>query len=127
VGLFQKPARTTEELDASRPLDIPPERVLENDEAEWYARVYRPNAAQLTIRAVVLGSILGFFLSFTNIYIGLGGRARSSFAAGGHRSPRRGRRTSKLQQEVSSRWAHRHRAWALGRPMPRFVLWELSR
>jgi OPT family oligopeptide transporter len=71
VSLFQRPAETPEEMEASRPLDIPPERVLEIDEPEWYARIYRPGAAQLTVRAVVLGSVLGFFLSFTNIYIGL--------------------------------------------------------
>lgn len=71
MSLFQRPAETPEEMEASRPLDIPPERVLEIDEPEWYARIYRPGAAQLTVRAVVLGSVLGFFLSFTNIYIGL--------------------------------------------------------
>lgn len=71
MSLFQRPAETPEEGVASRPLEIPPERVLEIDEAEWYAHIYRPAAAQLTMRAVVLGSVLGFFLSFTNIYIGL--------------------------------------------------------
>lgn len=71
MSLFQRPAETPEEIEASRPLDIPPERVLEMDEAEWYARIHRPGAAQLTVRAVILGSALGFFLSFTNIYIGL--------------------------------------------------------
>jgi uncharacterized oligopeptide transporter (OPT) family protein len=71
VSLFQRPAETSDEIEASRPLDIPPERVLEIDEPEWYARIYRPGAAQLTVRAIVLGSVLGFFLSFTNIYIGL--------------------------------------------------------
>jgi uncharacterized oligopeptide transporter (OPT) family protein len=71
VSLFQRPAETPEEIAASRPLEIAPERVLEIDEAEWYARIHRPNAAQLTVRAIVLGSVLGFFLSFTNIYIGL--------------------------------------------------------
>ena len=41
-------------------------------EKEWYARVYRGDAVpQLTVRAVVMGSILGFFLAFTNLYIGL--------------------------------------------------------
>lgn len=71
MSLFQRPAVTPEEVDASRPLEISPERVLEMDEPEWYARIYRPGAAQLTVRAVLLGSVLGFFLSFTNIYIGL--------------------------------------------------------
>ncbi len=71
MSLFQRPAETPDEIEASRPLDIPPESVLEIDEPEWYARIYRPGAAQLTVRAIVLGSVLGFFLSFTNIYIGL--------------------------------------------------------
>ncbi|MDF2695333.1 MAG: Oligopeptide transporter, family, partial [Labilithrix sp.] len=71
MSLFQRPAETPEDIEASRPLDIPPERVLEIDEPEWYARIYRPGAVQLTVRAVLLGSVLGFFLSFTNIYIGL--------------------------------------------------------
>lgn len=71
MSLFQEPARTPEELEASRPLEIPPEQVLEFDEAEWYARAYRRAAPQLTVRAVVMGTVLGFFLSFTNVYIGL--------------------------------------------------------
>lgn len=71
MSLFQRPAETPEELEASRPLEIPPETVLAVDEAEWYARIYRPGAIQLTFRSIVLGNILGFFLSFTNIYIGL--------------------------------------------------------
>ncbi len=71
MSLFQEPARTPEELEASRPLDIPPEEVLGFDEREWYARAYRNGAPQLTLRAVGMGTVLGFFLSFTNIYIGL--------------------------------------------------------
>ena len=69
--LFQEPARTPEEIEASKPLDISPEQVLEMDEPEWYERVYRSDAPQLTVRAVLMGTVLGFFLSFTNIYIGL--------------------------------------------------------
>jgi OPT family oligopeptide transporter len=69
--VFQEPARTEEEIAAQKPLAIPPESVLEMGEDEWYARVYRRDARQLTVRAVVTGTILGFFLSFTNIYIGL--------------------------------------------------------
>ena len=69
--MFQEPARTPEEIEAGRPLEIPPDDVLSFDEAEWYARAYRPGAPQLTLRAVLTGSVLGFFLSFTNVYIGL--------------------------------------------------------
>lgn len=71
MSLFQKPAETPEEIEASKPLDIPPEKVLTFDEAEWYARAYRHDAPQLTVRAVIMGTVLGFFLSFTNVYIGL--------------------------------------------------------
>jgi OPT family oligopeptide transporter len=71
VSLFQEPPQTPEEIEASKPLEIPPEEVAEFDEAEWYARAYRQNAPQLTVRAVVMGTVLGFFLAFTNVYIGL--------------------------------------------------------
>jgi uncharacterized oligopeptide transporter (OPT) family protein len=69
--LFQKPPETPEELEKSRPLDIPPEKVAELEEAEWYAKAYRGDAPQLTLRAAIMGSVVGFFLCFTNIYIGL--------------------------------------------------------
>ena len=71
MSLFQKPAETPEEIEASKPLGIPPEDVATFDEAEWYARAYRHGAPQLTVRAVVMGTGLGFFLAFTNVYIGL--------------------------------------------------------
>jgi OPT family oligopeptide transporter len=71
VSLFQKPAATPEEIEASKPLAIPPEEVAAFDEAEWYARAYRHDAPQLTVRALVMGTVLGFFLAFTNVYIGL--------------------------------------------------------
>lgn len=72
MPLFQKAPTTPEELEASKPLEIPPEEVLKFDEATWYQRAYRGHdAPQLTLRAVVMGTVLGFFLSFTNIYIGL--------------------------------------------------------
>ena len=66
MSLFQAPQDVPE-----KPLDIPPEQVLGFDEAEWYARAYRRDAPQLTLRAVLMGTVLGFFLSFTNVYIGL--------------------------------------------------------
>ena len=71
MSLFQKPASSPEEIEASKPLAIPPEQVALFDEAEWYARAYRRDAPQLTVRAVVMGTVLGFFLAFTNVYIGL--------------------------------------------------------
>jgi uncharacterized oligopeptide transporter (OPT) family protein len=72
MPLFQSPPRTAEEVERSRPLAIGPESVLSLDEKEWYARVYRGDGVpQLTVRAVATGSLLGFFLAFTNLYIGL--------------------------------------------------------
>lgn len=52
--------------------DIPPDKVLEMDEEEWYRRVYKGESVpQLTARSVFLGSALGFLLAFTNLYVGL--------------------------------------------------------
>jgi len=72
MALFQKPARTPEEIARSRPLDISPAEVASLDEDEWYRRVFRGDEVpQLTLRAVVMGSLLGFLLAFTNLYVGL--------------------------------------------------------
>ena len=72
MPLFQKPAHTDEEIAASRPLDIQPAEVATFDEETWYRRAFRgEHAPQLTLRAVVLGSLLGFLLAFTNLYVGL--------------------------------------------------------
>src|SRR5512146_391088 len=46
----------------------------EEIEGQWYERVYRgrgDSMAQLTWRAVLMGSLLGGVLSLTNLYIGL--------------------------------------------------------
>ncbi|MCH2101367.1 MAG: OPT/YSL family transporter [Planctomycetes bacterium] len=72
MGLFQTPPKTLEEYEQYKPLPIPPDEVLKMDEEEWYAKVYRgADFPQLTVRAVLMGSVLGFFLAFTNLYIGL--------------------------------------------------------
>ena len=72
MALFQQAPQNQEEAERYKPLDIPPDQVLEMDEEEWYARVYRgDDVPQLTLRAVLMGSFLGFFLAFTNLYIGL--------------------------------------------------------
>jgi len=72
MGLFQRPPLTAEEIEANHPLAIPPDEVAKMTEEEWYANAYRgEDAPQLTLRAVLMGSFLGFFLSFTNLYIGL--------------------------------------------------------
>ncbi len=72
MALFQPAPQNQADVDACRPLDIGPEQVLEMDEATWYAKVYRGDSVpQLTVRAVLMGSGLGFLLAFTNLYIGL--------------------------------------------------------
>jgi uncharacterized oligopeptide transporter (OPT) family protein len=72
MPLFQKPARTPEELAASRPLDISPAEVATFDEKTWYQRAFRGESTpQLTVRSVLMGSLLGFLLAFTNLYVGL--------------------------------------------------------
>src|SRR5262247_4898319 len=57
---------------------MPPVTVLkgtpEEIERQWYEQVYRgrgDSMAQLTWRAVLIGSCLGGVLSLTNLYIGL--------------------------------------------------------
>jgi hypothetical protein len=74
MRVFQKPASTPEEIARSGPLAIPPEEVATLDEKAWYQRVYGArgdDVPQLTVRAVLMGSGLGFLLAFTNVYIGL--------------------------------------------------------
>ena len=72
MALFQKPARTPEEIERGKPLLITPEEVEQMDENTWYSKVYRgDDLPQLTVRAVLMGAGLGFLLAFTNLYIGL--------------------------------------------------------
>jgi uncharacterized oligopeptide transporter (OPT) family protein len=72
MALIQRAARTPEEVELGRPLDISPETVAEMSEEEWYEKAYRgDDVPQLTWRALLMGSVLGFFLAFTNLYIGL--------------------------------------------------------
>ncbi|RYE86041.1 MAG: hypothetical protein EOO75_16245, partial [Myxococcales bacterium] len=70
MSLLQMPPGEVPHED-DRPLDLTPEQVQNLTEAEWYTRAYRPNGTQLTVRALAMGSALGFLLSFTNLYIGL--------------------------------------------------------
>jgi uncharacterized oligopeptide transporter (OPT) family protein len=72
MALLQKPAKTPEEVAASLPLDIAPTEVAGFDEETWYRRAFRGELApQLTLRAIAMGSLLGFLLAFTNLYVGL--------------------------------------------------------
>ena len=72
MALFQKPPQTAEEAARYAPLDILPEHVQDLTEEEWYDKVYRgEDSPQLTVRALLMGSALGFILAFSNLYIGL--------------------------------------------------------
>src|SRR5580693_3736570 len=71
MALFQRPPATPEELERSKPLDLAPDLVDRMDEKEWYARAFRGDAAQLTVRAVLTGAVLGFLLAASNVYVGL--------------------------------------------------------
>ncbi|MBV8755084.1 MAG: OPT/YSL family transporter [Hyphomicrobiales bacterium] len=61
--------------EADRPLPVAPFKgTPEEIERQWYEEVYRgrgDSMAQLTWRAVLIGSCLGAVLSLTNLYIGL--------------------------------------------------------
>ena len=72
MALFQPAPKSAEDIERAKPLAIPPDEVLDYDEDTWYEKVYRgDDVPQLTIRAVLMGSALGFLLAFTNLYIGL--------------------------------------------------------
>ena len=41
-------------------------------EKEWFAKVYQGDRVpQLTTRAVIMGALLGGFMSLSNLYVGL--------------------------------------------------------
>lgn len=57
MPLFQRAPSTEQDIERGRPLDIPPDRVLEFDDDQWYAQVYRgDDVSQLTVRAVLVGT-----------------------------------------------------------------------
>ncbi len=64
----QEPLAHAAEIDhASLMKDLPPEA----REAYWYEHVYRGDVKQLTIRAVIMGMIIGGVMSVSNLYVGL--------------------------------------------------------
>jgi OPT family oligopeptide transporter len=72
MALFQRAPSSEAEVAAAGPLATPPDQLLTLSEEEWYRSVYRgEHLAQLTVRAVLVGSALGFLLALTNVYIGL--------------------------------------------------------
>jgi putative OPT family oligopeptide transporter len=46
-------------------------RAAEDIELEWFENHYQGDVPQLTVRAVIMGMILGGFMSLSNLYIGL--------------------------------------------------------
>ncbi len=48
-----------------------PHKTPEDVEMKWYSEVYKGDVPQLTLRSVVLGSLLGGFMSLSNLYVGL--------------------------------------------------------
>jgi len=57
------------------PIDKPPVPLLPDDaspedkDRHWYRHVYQGDTQpQLTVRAIVMGSILGFFMAWSNLY-----------------------------------------------------------
>lgn len=52
-------------------LKVMAELPLEEREAYWYKHVYRGDVKQLTVRAVIMGMILGGVMSVSNLYVGL--------------------------------------------------------
>ena len=72
MSIVQKPPQDETESQRYRPNTLSPDQTLEYDEKRWYKEVYRgEDFPQLTWRAIIMGSILGFLLAFTNLYIGL--------------------------------------------------------
>jgi uncharacterized oligopeptide transporter (OPT) family protein len=72
MPLFQPAPTTPEDMEKSRPLELSPDQVAELEEDAWLEKAYRgDDAPQLTFRAVAMGTTLGFFLAFTNVYLGL--------------------------------------------------------
>ena len=52
-----------------KPLTL--EEQYEEDDRQWLKNVYQGDVKQLTLRAVVMGMIIGGLMSLTNLYIGL--------------------------------------------------------
>ena len=59
----------TAEETPKRPLTL--EEQYEEDDRQWLKNVYQGDVKQLTVRAVVMGMIIGGLMSLTNLYIGL--------------------------------------------------------
>jgi uncharacterized oligopeptide transporter (OPT) family protein len=72
MALLQPAPRTEDEVREGGPLATAPDELLHISEEHWYEHVYRGDqVAQLTLRSLLMGSLLGFLLALTNVYIGL--------------------------------------------------------
>jgi uncharacterized oligopeptide transporter (OPT) family protein len=55
---------------ATAPFELPPSAPAEEDgERSWLRTVYRPGVPQLTVRAVVVGMLLGALMCLSNLYV----------------------------------------------------------
>jgi OPT oligopeptide transporter protein len=55
---------------ATAPSDVlPPAPTAETAEHRWLRTVYRPGVPQLTVRAVVVGMLLGALMCLSNLYV----------------------------------------------------------
>jgi putative OPT family oligopeptide transporter len=72
MDLFQRAPGDDEQVQRGGPLRTPPDQLVSIDEQHWYEQVFRGDSEpQLTLRAVLMGSVLGFLMALTNVYIGL--------------------------------------------------------
>ena len=53
------------------PENVVPETPLPDPEREWLLHVFQGDVPQLTFRAVATGLVLGAFMAFSNLYVGL--------------------------------------------------------
>ena len=67
-NLYAENAAQAEDAQ-KRPLTL--EEQYEEDDRQWLKNVYQGDVKQLTVRAVVMGMIIGGLMSLTNLYIGL--------------------------------------------------------
>ena len=68
-GILSSENGIAAEDSPKKPLTL--EEQYEEDDRQWLKNVYQGDVKQLTLRAVVMGMIIGGLMSLTNLYIGL--------------------------------------------------------